>query len=142
MAAVGEGLHQEGPVPPRGLDDLGGIASVNCQRLLAQNVLARIGGRGRTGSMIGMMGRDINDLDLRVGDERLVAAVMSGYLEFRGEFPRSAIASARDCHQPTGRRVAERPGHYPGYLARAHDPPSATLLHDLPPSATSRRHGS
>src|SRR5215472_334089 len=132
MAPVGEGLHQERPVPPRSLDDLGGIASVHRERLLAQDVLARVRSRRRTGSMIGMTGRDVNDLDLWVGDERLVAAVVSGNLEFRGEVPCPAIAPAGDSDQPTGRRVAERPGHDAGNLARAHDPPSASLLHDLP----------
>jgi hypothetical protein len=68
-------LHDEPAGGPGEIDDLGGSLRGRGERLLDQECLARPQPGHRHGVVLGMRGRDVEDVDVGVGDELGVGAV-------------------------------------------------------------------
>ena len=78
-------LHQEQPTGAGGVDHLSTLCGVERERLLAQDVLARLEEEKGVVHVAGLGSRDVDDVDVRVGGEVLVAPVTMGDTEAVGE---------------------------------------------------------
>ena len=78
VQAVHEGLAEEGPGLARRVDHRVGLPGGEPERLLAQHVLAGLGGLDRPLGVARVRRRDVDRLDLGVGEQRLVAREHAG----------------------------------------------------------------
>lgn len=70
-------LHEEEILLASSLEQNGGLGSIDGQGLLTQDVLAGFQGQHGILEVVGVWGRDVDDVDVGVGDELIVGAVCS-----------------------------------------------------------------
>ena len=116
-------LHHEHARCPGRVEDLRGLGCVDGERLLDQDVLA--GGDGQQGvvEVLGVRGGDVDDLDVRIGDERLVAAVRAGDAVAGGELVGAFLGARPDRDHGRLRVPRDRLGEDAGDPAGAQDAP-------------------
>ena len=78
-------LHQEPIVATSGFDHLPSLGGIDGERLLAQHVLARIEGSDRHRVVMTVRRRDVDDVDVVIGPQRVVTAVRTRNPEALGE---------------------------------------------------------
>ena len=111
------------PCSTRGLDDRLGLREVHRERLLAQHVLAGLGGRDRPARVQRVRRRDVDGVDLVVREQSLVAAVRADVPE-----PGDARAvAAGDGDQPSALRGPEVVGEDVRDASGRDDPPAQRL---------------
>src|SRR6185312_17227070 len=99
MEAVHESLHEVQPGCVRGLSHLLRLDRVHAQRLLAQDVLARGEGFERPLPMHRVDQRDVDRVDLRIVEERLIGFSDARHPVLRGHRARPLAIAAGDRHQ-------------------------------------------
>jgi hypothetical protein len=105
------------------LHDGHGLGVVQPQRLLAENVLPRIGRGVRPPRVPGVRHRDVDGLYRGVGEQRLVAPVRALGLELLGERVGCLLLSAPDRREPAGGRGGQRRGECPDDADRPEEAP-------------------
>ena len=89
-------LHAEQAVSPGNGGDLAGLASVERERLLHHGGFAGGQGEHRMIEVFGMRGGDVDDVDVGIGDELLVAAMCSGDPGLLREDSGAVVAAGAD----------------------------------------------
>ena len=111
-------LHAEDPGVAGRVADGPGLGGVEPHGLLDEDVLARGDGEQRMGEVVVVRRRDVDDVDVRVGDERLVRAVRALHPPGgRGPLGGAPAARAHGRHDLTGvptQRGDEPVGDPPG----------------------------
>ena len=98
MVAIHERLHQPDAGVRAGLDHPLRVGRGHGQRLLAQDVLAGPSRGERPLGMEVVRQRDVDDIDVGVGEERLVRAVGGRDAELVGDGARLGRVPRRDRH--------------------------------------------
>ena len=122
---------QNTPAPAASSAMLARLGGVQCQRLLHQHVLARLERQPGAGEVRGVRGGDVDDVDVRVGDELLVAAVGASMPKpaakaaergrGRGSPPRRPAGAVWRCTEPTNRSAIQPvPDDAPAQRRRRH----------------------
>ena len=105
MAAVHEGFHQEDAGALRGLDDGHRLRVVHRERLLAEDVLARLGRADRPFGVEAVRGGDVDDLHIGIREERVVRCVTPRDRELVAELVGALFIAAAHRHQRSGLRI-------------------------------------
>ena len=136
MDAEREGLHEEDARATRGLHDDPRARRIHRDRLLAEDVLAgRGGGHGQL-DMRAVRRRDVDDLDVRVVEQRRVRSVGALDAELVGERLGRAVVTAADRDDAPGGGGCHRPREGPGDAPGAEDAPPRSIAHrSLHPAA-------
>ena len=134
MAAIHEGFHQEDIVAPRRLDDGHSLGVVEREGLLTQDMLAGLGGLDRPLRVLGMGGGDVDGLDIRVGQQRIVAAVATWDVEGVAESIGGRPLPAAHGGEHAAVRSRDAAGERLSDVARAQDAPRECFAHDGPSS--------
>ncbi len=116
-------------MPPGGLDDGHRFGVVQRERFLAEDVLAGFGGLDRPFRVHRMRRRDVDRLDLRVGEQFLVAAVAARDAELRAERLGGFLRAAADGDQPPRFGLRHRLGEGARDGAGSQNAPSQAILH-------------
>ena len=96
VLAVHERLHQQDARLPAGVDHPLRLGRGHRERLLAQDVLAGPGRRDRPLGVEVVRQRDVDGVDVRVGQQRLVRAVRARDPELAGDPAGAARLAGRD----------------------------------------------
>ena len=117
-------LHAEELVRAGSVDDVAGLVSVAGEGLLDEDVLAGIQGEQCVLSMAAVGRGDVDDVDVRVAHQILVAAVAAGdTVPFRESLRTAYVAGTNGDHLLTGVR-AEGAHHLIGDPTGAEDAPT------------------
>ena len=135
MEAVHERLHQPHAFGGAGVDHPLRVGRGHGQRLLAQDVLAGTG-RGDRPLGVEMVGqRDVHDVDVRVGEERLVRPVGARDAERVGHLPRLRRVPRGDRHDLAAIGLLQTGDDLlSGDVGRRQDPPAEVRHRPLIPT--------
>jgi len=124
-----DGLHAE-QLPPPGLGNhLAGLAGVQGERLLEQDRLARAEGQQRVLVVLTVGRGDVDDVEVRVGDQLGVGAVGAVRAEAVGQRGRPFAASRAHRHDLVVRRLGDLGTHHAGDAPGAEDAPPDRISH-------------
>jgi hypothetical protein len=117
-------LHEEQALGAGGGDQLLRLGGVHRERLLDQHRLARAQREQRVRVVHRVRRADVDGVDLRVGDERLVARVPVGHAEALAELLRGLLPPRADRHHGAGVGQLEIGGERPRDQSRPDDAPA------------------
>lgn len=123
------GLHQEAPVASGRRHHLPRLTCVHRERLLAHHVTACPEGGHGHGPVLAVGRGDVDDVDVVVGEQRLVAAVGAGDAVALGEGGGPLVRPGPDGHHLGVVEGGEGLGHRPGDRAGPGDPPAQDVGH-------------
>ena len=129
MNPKGEGFHQEHASRSRRRDRPLGPLGRDPERLLAQDVLAGLGGPHGKIDVHVMRGGDVHDLDRRVRQQLVVTAVGAVGAVLARELVRLRTLAARHGGQPPRCRCADRIREDMRDPAQPQDPPGSAFSH-------------
>ena len=121
MMAVHERLHQQPLVTVGDVEDGGHLVHPAAQRLLAENVLAGLERAQRPGDVLVVGQRDVDRLDIGVGEKRVVGAVCAFDLPLAGVLARPFLVAAGDGDEVDQRRGLGGRDHEPVDAGRRDD---------------------
>ena len=134
MMAVHERLGHHDAGLARGLGDRVHLVQGHGQRLLAEDVFAGLGRLDGPRGVEAVGQRDVDDVDVRVSQHRLVAAERAGDAPFGGVGLRVGQVAAGDRGQPVARRCAQRGDQRPVDVGRAQQAPTQDAIgHEMSP---------
>ncbi len=118
------GFHEEQALAARCCNELGGVGRVEGQRLLAEHGLAGVEAHQHVVTVHRVRRRDVDDVDVGVRDELLVAAVRAGHAVFVREALRGLQLPRPDSGEFSARRTAKVGGEGRGDVAGGQQAPS------------------
>jgi hypothetical protein len=117
--------------------NLAGLGSVHRERLLDQHVLARSQREDRVVVVHRVRRRNVDHVDVRIGDKRLVAGMRVRDAELVRETVRGSLAARPDCDVNAGVGQPEIGHERAGDPTRSEDsPPHWAVRHAFIPSST------